>query len=109
MMFNTEVLEAMLLKSQLKNLISHRGVTVTSLSKATKVPKQTIHSWMTGAKPRDFDQVKRVADYFNVTLDFLAYGIRNEISQSTEIEKHRDEINAGIFEVILRRTSKGGK
>jgi transcriptional regulator with XRE-family HTH domain len=105
----SELFLEMKLKIQLSTLIKQRGVTITTLAKSTKIPAQTIHNWIAGSKPRDLDQVKSVADYFEVTLDFLVYGIKSEVSQSTEIEKHRDEINAGIFEVILRRTGKGGK
>ena len=106
---NSELDLEMKLKSQLSALVRQRGVTITTLAKTTKIPAQTIHNWLAGSKPRDLDQVKRVADYFQVSLDFLVYGIQIEQSAGSEIERHKDEINAGIFEVILRRTSKGNK
>ena len=109
MITNSELDLDMKLKSQLNALIKQRGVTITTLAKTTKIPAQTIHNWLAGSKPRDLDQVKRVADYFQVSLDFLVYGIQIEQNASSEIERHKDEINAGIFEVILRRTSKGNK
>lgn len=109
MMPHTEFLIDMQLKTQLKALIKQKGVTVTTLAKTSKVPAQTLHSWMSVAKPRDFDQVKRAADYFQVSIDFLAYGIQLEQSKGSEIEKHKDEIYAGIFEVVLRRPGRGNK
>lgn len=107
MNYSTELDLQMELKSQLVRLIRKRGMTITTLSKNTKIPAQTIHNWIAGSKPRDFDQVKKVADYFGVSLDFLVYGIERPVMISTEIEKHRDEINAGVFEVVLRKINRG--
>lgn len=102
----------MKLASRLRQQINGRGVSVTALAKATRIPAQTIHNWLAGSKPRDLDQVKRVADYFGVSVDDLAYGAgtaKDESSQhSNPIRDFRDEINAGVFEVILRKV-KGNK
>ena len=95
----------MKLSNQLKKLIQQSGTTITVLSKATKVPQQTIHNWISGSRPRDFDQVKKVAEHFKVTLDFLVYGIESE-KTSTPFDSLREEINAGVFEVVLRRVKK---
>lgn len=105
-MFNTPIFRLdMKLAQQLKKLIHQHGTTVSILSKSVKTPNQTIHNWLSGSKPRDLDQVKKVADHFKVSLDFLLYGIESE-KPTTPIEAFRDEINAGIFEVVLRRVKK---
>ncbi len=96
----------MILSKQLKKLLQQNGVSVTHLSKVTKVPSQTIFNWASGAKPRDFDQVKRIADHFNVTLDFLVYGVELKSSTSSPLKDFDSEINAGIYEVVLRRIKK---
>ncbi len=93
------------IKLQLKTLLNQKGVNITTLARTTKIPAQTIHSWLTGAKPRDLDQLKRVADYFGVSLDFIAYGTSFQ-NQMSPIEQHKEEINAGVFEVILRKVKK---
>jgi transcriptional regulator with XRE-family HTH domain len=103
----------MKLATQLRQCIKVRGVSVTALAKATKVPTQTLHNWLAGSKPRDFDQVKRVADYFGVSLDELTYGVPAKQPESLQssrnpIQELRDEINAGVFEVILRKVKRGG-
>ena len=95
----------MKLAQQLKKLIQQNGTTVSNLSKSTKIPQQTIHNWVAGSKPRDLDQVKRVADHFNVSLDILVYG-EEKIKKTSPLSDHEDEINAGIFEVVLRRINK---
>lgn len=93
---------SMELKTILKELIKKRGITITALSRATKVPLQTLHGWLQGSEPRSLKQVKSVADFFNVDLDYLCFGIEGEKNKNN-ITEFEDEINAGIFEVVLRR------
>lgn len=91
------------LKIILKKLIQEKGITITGLSRATKVPLQTLHGWLQGSEPKSLKQVKKVADHFNVDLDYLCFGIE---PKSQSINDFKDEINAGIFEVVLRRVKK---
>jgi len=89
------------LKIILKKLIQEKGITITGLSRASKVPLQTLHGWLQGSEPKSLRQVKKVADYFDVDLDYLCFGI--EQSRKEILNDFQDEINAGVFEVVLRR------
>lgn len=91
------------LKTILKKLIKDKGITITALSKATKVPLQTIHGWLQGSEPKSLRQVKKVADHLDVDLDYLCFGIE---PKKTNFNDFREEINAGVFEVVLRRIKK---
>jgi predicted transcriptional regulator len=93
------------LKSILKKLIKERGITITHLSRSTKVPLQTLHGWLQGSEPKSLRQVKAVADYLSVDLDYLCFGIKPKV-QKTQINDYEEEINAGVFEVVLRRVRK---
>lgn len=93
------------IKTVLKRLIKERGVSVTHVAKVTKVPLQTLHGWLNGSEPKNLRQVKAVADYFEVDLDYLCFGIK-PMAEGNKIEKFEDEINAGIFEVVLRRVKR---
>jgi len=94
----------MILAKMLKKELQENGVKVTELSKATRVPLQTIHNWLAGQKPRDIDQVKRVADHLGITMDYLCFG---EIERTNrDLAEFRDEILAGVFEVVIRRPRK---
>lgn len=88
------------LKTILKKLIKDKGVTITALSQKTKVPLQTLHGWLQGSEPKNLRQVKKVADFFEVDLDYLCFGIEPKKTSFTDF---KEEINAGIFEVVLRR------
>jgi transcriptional regulator with XRE-family HTH domain len=92
----------------LKKLLKESDMTVAQLSRATKVPVQTIHNWTHGQDPRSFIQVKKIADYFQITVDELVYGQSpKKFKESIEpIKDYKEEINAGVFEVVLRRIKK---
>lgn len=95
----------MVLKTILKKLIKDKGISVAHLSRATKVPLQTLHGWLNGSDPKNLRQVKAVADYLDVDLDYLCFGIKPK-SHSPKIEEYEHEIVTGIYEVVLRRIKK---
>ena len=96
----------MKLDKQLKALLRENDINVAQLARKAGVSSKTIYNWLEGQMPRDIGAVKKVADHFGVTLDFLCYEIATQ-KPSSEIERHIDEINAGVFEVVLRRSRKG--
>lgn len=92
-------------QKQLKKLLESKDMSASDLSRKVGISVKTIHNWLTGQAPRDINQVKKVANYFETSVDMLCFGV--EAKESPEaIEAHRDEINAGIFEVVLRRVKK---
>lgn len=66
---------------------------------------KTLHNWLSDQKPKDLEQVKKVADFFQISIDSLCFGEGIKSTQEA-IENYRDEINAGVFEVVLRRVKK---
>ena len=93
------------LKDNLKALIKSQDKTIAQLARATEIAPQTLNNWMAGQEPRSLTQVKVVADYFSITIDELCFN-NSPSTNNTEIENFNDEINAGIFEVVLRRVKK---
>ena len=92
----------MILNKQLKKLLTENDTTVAQLARATKISSKTIYSWINGQSARDLDSLKNVSDHFNVSLDYLVFGIDEKNQKKTFVE-FQDEINTGVFEVILRR------
>lgn len=92
----------MILAKQLKDLLKKNDVTVAQLARATQLSSKTIYQWLNGQKPRDLTQLKKVSDYFSVSIDFLAFGI--QAKSKNDLSDFKDEINAGVFEVILRKS-----
>lgn len=99
------------IKTILKNLLHENDLTAAQLARATKIPPQTINNWLSGQEPRSLNQIKAVADYFEISVDFLVYGSSIKKSYLKEnliepIAQFEEEINAGVFEVVLRRVRK---
>lgn len=92
------------IKSILKKLLHEHDITAAQLARACKIPPQTINNWLSGQEPRNLNQIKDVADYFGISVDYLVYGQQED--KKEVIEEYRDEINAGTFEVILRKVKK---
>jgi transcriptional regulator with XRE-family HTH domain len=93
-------------KEILKQLVSERGISVKFLAKETKVPVQTLHNWINGTEPRNLMYLKRLSEFFEVTMDYLCFGDVNQSKAPDKIREYEHEINAGLFEVVLRRVKK---
>lgn len=92
----------MYLKQNLDHFLKRRGLTASGLARISDTPKQTIADWLAGASPRDLRAIKRVADALMVSVDILCFSdLKNETA--SEFEKRIHEINAGQFEVVLRK------
>jgi transcriptional regulator with XRE-family HTH domain len=91
------------LDKNLKKLLQKKGITAAQLARDTKIAPQTLNNWLSGYEPRSLLQLRRVADYFEVSVDYLAYGISPSRSA---IQEFNEEINAGVFEVVLRRVKR---
>ncbi len=92
------------LKYILQELLDRHGLSITKLAKETGVPKQTISNWLSGMNPKNMSQIKQVANYFKVSIDYLVFADqKTALPRQSPMENYAQEINAGIFEVVLRR------
>lgn len=88
------------LKTNLKRLLDTHHLNVLKLSKLTGVPKSTLSDWLSGNSPKNINQLKAVADYFNITIDVLVFGINSSTSKPSSFEL----IPFGKFDVYLKKT-----
>lgn len=56
---------------RLKELRESRKITQTQLAKDLQVSNTTISNWESQTRQPDFDTLVRIADYFDVSVDFL--------------------------------------
>lgn len=98
----------MQLAVRLRSLLKSHDITASHLSRKTNIRVQTLSNWMSGQTPRDIRQVKRVAQYFNMTIDELVFGEESPLGSSKSILRNvfDNDIFEGEFEVILRRIKK---
>ena len=71
----------------LKNLRKIKGITQTQFATEFNISSGTIAMWETGKRMPDSETLKRIAQYFNVSIDYL---LDNEKSSSEETEKLDD-------------------
>ncbi len=92
------------LDKNLENLLKKNNLNIPKLSTVTAISRQTLANWIAGQKPRNIEQVKIVADFFCVSMEYLCFGEEN--SPVNPIQKYDNEINAGVYEVVLRKVRK---
>lgn len=99
-------MNSMKLSKRLKELIKIEDITVAQLSRHTGIPAKTLYKWIDGQSPRKIEQVKKVASFFNITLDELCFGPKEKLNNQLFLKDYEEEILSGNFDVILRRTKK---
>ena len=96
MELNSRKVLGMKLKEILRTEIRRKGITLVALSRETKVPVQTINNWLSGSKPRDIEQLKRVSNFLNCSLDYLVFGSETKIFAS-------EIVGFGRYDVYLKK------
>ena len=61
------------LKRVLKELLRQRNITVQDLAEATQIAPSSIRTWISGASPRNLDDLRAVSKYFGVSVDYLLW------------------------------------
>lgn len=54
-----------------ENLIKERGITVYRFCKDNGIAQATIIDWRNGKSKPKADKIKKIADYFDVSIDYL--------------------------------------
>ena len=90
-----------MLSKVMKSLMDENGVTLTSLAKETKIPKANLSNWMAGGNP-NMKQLKKVADYFGVTLDYIVTG-ELPADPVTALLGSKIEVFSGKYEIIINK------
>ena len=55
-------------------LLEEKGVTPYQVSKATGVAQSSLSDWKNGKSKPKFEKMKKIADYFGVSVEYLMYG-----------------------------------
>ncbi|MGN1418897.1 MAG: helix-turn-helix domain-containing protein [Acutalibacteraceae bacterium] len=56
---------------RLKEIRKNRGITQLKLAMDLNISQNSISRYETGEREADYDTLIRIADYFNVSLDYL--------------------------------------
>lgn len=55
----------------LRNLLSDRGMTQKELAAQLNIAPSTLGNYIQDSREPDFETLKRIADYFDVSIDYL--------------------------------------
>ncbi|MEK2646664.1 helix-turn-helix domain-containing protein [Bdellovibrio sp. BCCA] len=97
----------------LKRVMLERGLSVADLERRSKVSRKTLYHWMGGQKPRNIEQVFSVCDALQISIDSL-YGRQTTQQQAVkpviqiDVSDLKQDLHAGIYEVILRPVKISG-
>ncbi len=87
-------------------LMKRHGFTFKKLSEASGISSSTLKDWATGIEPKSPKAVRVVARILGVHSEYLIFGEEEKKTAANPINELSEEINAGIFEVVLRRIKK---
>ncbi|POB13868.1 helix-turn-helix transcriptional regulator [Halobacteriovorax sp. DA5] len=91
------------LKEVLRELINEYDITVASLARKSGVPKTNLNNWLNGGSP-NIEQVQKVADFFDVSFEYLAFGKKQSHSLDDLLDKV--ELHTGLYEISIKKVSK---
>ena len=92
---------------RIKGLCNRKGISIRQLERETGLADRTIGRWDTNMP--SIDRVKKVAEYFGVTVDYLlgsdsgytAHGMDDELAEYLEMVRTKPEIR------LLLKTQRG--
>lgn len=90
------------LGDKLRSLRKSKGLTQTEFAKRMNIPNQNVSNYERGFRQPDYETLKKFADYFDVTTDYLLG--QSEISRpSSRVVVAGQEINLSIeeFEIFI--------
>ena len=77
----------------IKNLRKQMNKTQEEIAKDLQLQKQTFQNYELGKREPDIETLKKIADYFDVSLDFLCDRPRPYDLPSTATKDQKEEIN----------------
>lgn len=86
-----------------EKLCLEKNVTASKVSKNTGISTATLSSWKNGTYTPKQDKLQLIADYFDVTLDYLVTGENTKsIKETAEIDIALTNISNKIKEYALK-------
>lgn len=81
-----------------EQLLQKLNVTPYKISKETGVTQTTLSNWKNGKSTPSTENMQKIADYFNVSIDYLMTGEENEGGEKYYLNEETAEMAQKIFE-----------
>ncbi len=79
-------------------LLQKYGVSTYKVSKETGIAQSVFSSWKTGISKPKQDKLKKIADYFHVSVDYLMTGTEKDGGETYYLNDETKEIAQKVFE-----------
>ncbi len=80
------------------SLLQQYGVSTYKVAKETGISQTTFSNWKSGRSVPKLDALQKIADYFNVSLEYLTTGKEKEGGETYYLNDETAEIAQEIFE-----------
>jgi transcriptional regulator with XRE-family HTH domain len=92
-------LDQMKLDKNLKKMMLTKKLSLKTLSGQVGVPPSTIHGWLNGAAPKSLVDLKKISDFFGISIDELCFGAAEK-----NLTVIRESVigDLGTVELVLR-------
>ena len=91
----------------LEHLMKEHRVTAKKLSQDLPVPYKSVQDWLasSGTKrmPRDPEVLKKLAEYFNCSIEFLLFGIDETKKVGLEDLLQSVSVHSGLYRINIER------
>ena len=81
-----------------EELLQKYGVSTYKVSKDTGIAQSVFSSWKTGISTPKQDKMQKIADYFNVSLEYLMTGKEKEGGETYYLNEETSKMAQDIFE-----------
>lgn len=86
-----------------QKLLDEKGVKNSDVSRATGISNMTLSDWKHGKSTPKQDKMRKIADYFNVPIEYLIYGDEHIFSEySADIDVNLSNMEKRIKEYALK-------
>lgn len=85
-----------------EKLKEEKGVTSYAVAKATGITTTTLTNWGKGKYTPKQDKLQLIADYFDVTLDYLVTGESYTIEETATLDVRLTELDNRLKEYMLK-------
>lgn len=92
-----------------KDLMEEYGITAYKVSKETGIATSTLSDWKSGRSTPKQDKLQKIADYFNVSLDYLAGNKEKEISDNVQKTEDKLDILEDDMKILFSKAQKLSK
>lgn len=94
MLIRYDAIKVVDIMNRIKVLRLERNIKQVDLAKAVSVSQATLSGYETGKYEPDFDTLKRIAEYFDVSIDYLLGG---KLDSRDNVSATEDDIKAAFW------------